>query len=245
MKPALRVTVLALGLGLLAIASPGLSTEHPSLFNGDFSRGSGSLPEGWRTESWVNEPTTSYTWKRAGDGQAGQVEITNLEPNDARWTQSLVLDPGMYLVTAEVRTEGVSSNIGAFISLGDEGIASRDISGDGDWQRVGFLVDVKHHPAKVEVKLRLGGFKNFSTGRAYFRQAGVFMISDVPPGAAPFDLNEIRERWKGNPASVIWLFALLASTTIAGWRLFAGQPMISSSREPRSRTPRARRAPKP
>ena len=147
----------AMVLGVLGIITPAqLNAAQDSVINGNFSAGSGNAPDGWRTESWVHEPTTSYAWVGPRNGEAGEVEVSNLEPNDGRWTQSLVLDPGTYFVSAEIRTEGVSRSAGAFISLADEGIASFDITGDSYWQRVGFYLYVSGRPAKVDVKLRPG-----------------------------------------------------------------------------------------
>lgn len=233
----------AMVLGVLGIITPAqLNAAQDSVINGNFSAGSGNAPDGWRTESWVHEPTTSYAWVGPRNGEAGEVEVSNLEPNDGRWTQSLVLDPGTYFVSAEIRTEGVSRSAGAFISLADEGIASFDITGDSYWQRVGFYLYVSGRPAKVDVKLRLGGYKYLSTGRAYFRNVEILKIDRPPPGASFFDIQQIRGRWRGSSASLVLLLVVLAATTFVGWRLFSGLQVIPTSSGTGPGTSRSRRA---
>ncbi len=242
MKPASRVAAIALILGLLETIAPARLAAAPgTLLNGDFSKGSGGSPEGWRTESWVNRPTTTYTWIKPTDSQSGQVVITSTGPNDARWTQSLVFDPGTYFVSADVRTERVSRAVGASISLADEGVASLDVTGDSGWRTLGFFLHVDGKPEKAELKLRLGGFKNFATGRAYFRDARVDRIDRLPEGALSFDLQELRERWRGGSWPTALVLIGLASATVFGWRLFSGLPVVparwrsnSMSRPPRA-----------
>ena len=54
--------------------------------------------------------------------------VNNLQPNDARWLQTLTLGPGWYYVGAEARTEAVPANAtGASVSLDEDSINSPDL----------------------------------------------------------------------------------------------------------------------
>lgn len=201
------------------------------LANSDFSEVSGNALAIWRTESWLSIPTTSFGWIPPSATHPGEVEIANLELNDARWTQSLLLDPGTYLVSTQVHAQGISTSVGAFISLGDEGVASDDVNGTGGWHRVGFFLQVPDRPMRVEVKLRLGGFQNFAKGQAFFRDARVTRIDSVPSGAALFNLEQIRAPWRGRFWTVIATFAALVISACCGW-LMSAETTSNADAEP-------------
>src|SRR5262249_19238761 len=141
------------------------------LVNSDFSAGSDNQPKAWRSESWIDLPTTQFTWTPPSSGEPGQVEISNQKLNDARWFQSVILEPGLYYAGAEIMTQGIpqSSWAGALVSVGDQGVSSLDVKGNSTWTNRGLYFTVRQPHTQADVKLRIAGFKNFATGAAFFR----------------------------------------------------------------------------
>lgn len=228
---AARLAALALGLVLASARARGAENL---LLNGNLAGGSGNSPDQWRTESWLQRPdATHYRWSREPGGP-GELEIDNLEPNDARYQQTVTLGAGWYHFSAEVRTESVGANAaGAAISIIEDAISSPDLRGTSDWRRLGFYLKVGPHGADVEVACRVGGFSSLNTGRAFFRDLRAVKIVAPAPGAGPlFDLETIRKQAEGKPVGSPWslaaTFIALAAVTALGWRTFA-EPVPQSA----------------
>ena len=60
--------------------------------NGLVSRGAGNLPLGWRSEGWSATAGTTYAWDHTEPGP-GALVVRNPKVNDARWTQSVPVQP--------------------------------------------------------------------------------------------------------------------------------------------------------
>lgn len=225
------------------------------LSNGDFATGSGKAPDNWRTGGWNESPAyTSYDWLHAA-GSEPELVVTNLQPNDARWLQSLSLGPGWYYVGAEARTEGVPPNAsGASVSLDEDSVNSADLHGSADWQRLSLYLKVGAHGADIDVALRLGGFGSLNTGRAFFRNARVVKLDALPANAARiFDLSAVRRSSVappvGKPWTLVAAFILLAGTAVAGWMIYgaddpAPAPVKTQSALSLPRSERRRRKPR-
>src|SRR4030088_1318409 len=72
--------------------------------NGDLSAGTGTAPNDWYALS-SDKKLTTFSWtKTPGDG--GVLNISNVNRNFASWHQALILSPGLYELSAEVRVEG-------------------------------------------------------------------------------------------------------------------------------------------
>lgn len=221
------------------------------LSNPGFSHGAGDSPDDWRTGGWNESPAvTRYDWLHSA-GSEPELIITNIRPNDARWIQSLSLGPGLYYISAEVRTEDVGSGAaGATVSLDEDGIGSSDLRGTTGWNRLGFYLRVGRHGADVEVAMRLGGFSSLNTGRAYFRDASVTKVAVPEPGikAPVFDLSTIRKSLGSPPLGRPWtLAATLAVLTIlvfVGWKMYGSddpEPFVAPRAERRRHEGDARR----
>ena len=201
------------------------------LSNGDFAHGSGKSPDNWRTGGWNESPSvTTYDWLHS-PGSEPELIVNNLQPNDARWIQTLSLGPGWYYVGAEARAEEVPPNAaGAYVSLDEDSINSLVLRGAADWQRLGLYLKVGAHGADVDVALRLGGFGSLNTGRAFFRGARVVKLDALPAGAAPvFDLSAVRRSLVAPPVGKPWTltaaFVLLASAAVAGWKIYGADDL--------------------
>jgi len=239
----------------MASVTEGETPKGPNLLvNGDFATGSGNSPDSWRTGGWYEVPTvTSYDWVHAPGGEP-ELVVNNRQANDARWLQTMTLQPGWYYVGAEVRTEQVpNGSAGASISLDEDSMNSADLHGSAGWQRLGLYLKVGAHGADVDVALRLGGFGSLNTGRAFFRKARVVKLDALPANAAPtFDLSVVRRSLVappvGKPWTLVAVFVLLAGMAVIGWRIYgveAFAPAPVKTPPPRSmpRSERRRRQP--
>lgn len=217
------------------------------LANGDFAHGSGKSPDNWRTGGWNESPSvTTYDWLHS-TGSEPELIVNNLQPNDARWLQTLSLGPGWYYVGAEVRAEDVPLNAaGAYVSLDEDAINSSDLHGPADWRRLGLYLKVGAHGADVDVALRLGGFGSLNAGRAFFRDARVVKLDAPPTGAAPvFDLSAVRRSLVAPPVGRPWTlaaaFVMLAIATVAGWKIYGADDLAPAPTPPPPSLPRNER----
>jgi len=221
------IVTLVIVIAACCVASAQPTAKSNELRNSDFAHGSGNSPDFWRSEAWVSDPSAvEYRWLAPGVNP-GQLEVNNLEPNDARWMQSIALPPGWYHISADVRAENVPADkTGANISLLEDGVMSRDLHGTTDWQRLGFYVKIGGHGADVEVALRVGGFSNLNRGIGYFRNASVDRIDTPAANATPvFDLEAIRKAALpvpiGQPWTLVATFMLLGVVAFLGWRAWS------------------------
>ncbi len=231
----------------LAALALGAEAARNLLANADFSHGAGKSPDDWRTGGWKEAPSvTGYDWLHA-QGSEPELVVTNFQPNDARWVQSLSLGPGWYYVSVEARTEQVPSNeAGASISLDEDGVNSSDLRGTTDWQRIGFYLKVGKHGADIDLALRLGNFGSLNTGRALFRKPSVVKVSAPRAGATPvFDLVAVRRSESAPPVGHLWTlvatFVLLALLALAGWNLYGAGELAPAAPVPRAARRRAER----
>ena len=159
------------------------------LSNGDFSRVSGGMPEGWVTGMWVTSPGASYLEADEKGGLAC-VLVENAAENDARFEQTVSVRPGSTLrLSALVMAEDCGDGIGANLSfLGVYGV-SEDVSDtEGEWRRVELYAGVPSGMREVTVCLRLGFYGSLNTGRCWFADASLEEADTVPVGAAYVDL---------------------------------------------------------
>ena len=188
----LRVVPIFALLCLFAIGGHAKAGDN-ILVNGDLTRGSGNQPDHWKTDAWKNEPSyTTYHWDRA----TNELEISSTKPNDARWAQSVHLDPGWYHFTADIRTEGVGQDPnlgGGCLAILEDGIVSQQLRGTNNWQTMGLYLKVGNSSADLQVACRLGGYASLNTGKVFCRNLQAVKIAAPPANAAPeYDLDQIR-----------------------------------------------------
>lgn len=254
-RPESCVAVLIAALVILAaIVAPPPAARAAAvnlLVNGDLAKGSEHQPDDWRTEAWLNDPDAfSYDWTHPAAGGPGELKVTALKANDARWMQALSLQPGWYHITAEVRTEKVGTQAtGASVSIMEDGIMSADIRGTSGWQPVGLYMKVGGQGADVQIALRVGGFGSLNTGTAYFRNARVEKIAAPPAGAAQvYDLAAIRKAAEplpiGQPITLVAVFVILGVISAYGWWMFGVEEPLRKPTQPNraERRAQARRA---
>lgn len=119
------LVVVALLGALCAACGSGHRTQDNVILNGDLTKGSGSLPDHWKNGAYDNwDQPTIFRWNHTA-GAPGELEISNLKPNDAAWGQTVHLTPGWYHMTVSARAEGVPESH-AGVSLSCESFTSGD-----------------------------------------------------------------------------------------------------------------------
>jgi dolichyl-phosphate-mannose-protein mannosyltransferase len=212
------------------------------LANPDLIKGAGDSPDNWQTEAWQEGPEYStYQWNH-DEGKPGELSVTNIKPNDARWAQSLNLAGGWYHFSADLRAENVAKdNTGVSLSIMEDGITSPDLKGTTKWQKENFYLKVGPKGADLELACRVGGFGSLNTGTGYCRNIRMEMVAAPPAGSqSVFDLDKIRKESAevpiGSPWTLVAAFLFLIGIAIFGWRTF-GQTMAFRSADEQTAKP--------
>jgi Gpi18-like mannosyltransferase len=211
--------------------------------NGDLANGSGSAPNDWYALS-SDKKLTTFSWtKTPGDG--GVLGINNnLNQNFASWHQALILSPGVYEISAEVRVEGAQPlGSGANLAIQTyDGIRliSKHLHGTTEWQRLSFFLREDRWGDTTQLLCQLGiaGFPD--TGNASFRNIKVIALANSPQGRVlGYNLASIRQQYKDQVRQpdtrlylrVIGIAAGLALLALLGFALFAiWQPALMTGR---------------
>jgi hypothetical protein len=225
------------------LCGPGCAWGETNLAkNGDLSAGIGNAPSDWYALS-SDKKLSAFSWtKTPGDG--GVLNISNLNQNFASWHQALMLQPGVYEVSAEVRVEGAQPRgSGANIAVQTyDGIRliSEHLHGASDWRKISFLLKEDRWGDTTQLLCQLGIAGYPDTGRASFRNIKVISVANPPHRRARgYDLRAIREHYKDQllqPGGsgylrVIGILSGLALLVLLGWALFAiWRPAIATGR---------------
>ena len=167
--------------------------------NGDLAAGFDAAPAHWYALSSDRKLSKfSWTYTPAAGGVLG---INNLNPNYSSWHQALILRPGLYEISAEVRVEGAQPRAGgATVAVSAyDGIKfmSEHLHGTTDWKKVSFLLKEDRWGDTTELLCQLGVEGIPDTGRASFRNIKVIAVVGPPPfRARGFDVGSIRARYQ-------------------------------------------------
>ncbi|MDO4564592.1 MAG: glycosyltransferase 87 family protein [Clostridia bacterium] len=154
-------------------------TVSPVLTNPDLTelRNDGT-PIGWSVESYESLYEVSTA--------DGVVTLYSPGENDLRIYQDIEVSGGTgYIISADIRTEGVTSGRGASLSIDNYSIdgcciySYTSLLGDNDWQRVELAFVTNADQTQVRVALRLGGYSEASSGTAEFRNISMVQSSDT------------------------------------------------------------------
>jgi len=241
----MRYLVFAISLLLNAEGLAGIPESKDStnlLANPSFEELSGTLPVGWETDVWDNEPGVTDFAVRDEEAHHGRYSVTiiNHQPNDARLKQTVKVDPDTtYRVSCWVMTRNVASRgKGANVSFHGIPATSRAISGTTDgWQPLELYLKTGAGVKQVELTLGLGGYGAINQGEATFDQVRFEKVTSVPEGVQPIILTSEGEgkfRQSPSPASPPgrFLWILVATSfgimiTAAGyyrWALAGARP---------------------
>ena len=157
---------------------------YNKLMNGSFENGINS-PSDWMWSAWRQSaiPTWDDSNARSGDKS---IRIDATTPNDARWTQSVEVEPNtLYFLSGWIKTENVghteeSVDAGANLCLYDSGHVSEGVFGTNNWAHESILFS-SGSESEVVVGARLGYWSGTTTGTAWFDDIKLEPIVPVDP----------------------------------------------------------------
>ncbi|HWR23897.1 MAG TPA: phospholipid carrier-dependent glycosyltransferase [Feifaniaceae bacterium] len=214
-----RRLVALCALVVILFASPILAQGGDDLlYNSDFSEASAdrALPSGWYYEAWIPESSAAYLEQ---DGRGGRyVVIESLEPNDARVSQLVTVEPDTYYrITCEILADGIEGDAGATVSVTDTYASSEPVfltDGFAPVELVG-----RTGPAQTELvlSLRVGGYGALSSGLAMFRNVSMRVEENPPADAVSFEALDPSEYTGSDSGSLpYFLLIFMAAALVAG-----------------------------
>ena len=111
----------AFALAALMLLMAGALAEENLLTNGDFSALEGGLPAGWSVEQWFMEDGVSALSVDPDGYDGNSAHIQNFSLNDARFAQTVAVEPDtLYRISCVCRASGIGdAGAGATISIKD------------------------------------------------------------------------------------------------------------------------------
>ena len=189
---------IALFLALLCLLSALSAQAENLLDNADFAQldDSGS-PVSWRTDAY-NGGNSQFGVKTLEDG-ATALTILNFDDNDARWVQTVAVEPNTeYVLTCRVlakdcaafrESDGSILKLrGANLSILNTNAYSESVfDTEGEWATLTLYGVTGDKQTTMDVALRLGGYSGDGVGEAWFR--GVTMEArELGEGSVPVSL---------------------------------------------------------
>lgn len=183
------------------------------LLNGSFEDGAfapDADPTAWTRDAWDWSRST-FTWDN-GQTHSGtrSIKITNETANDARWTQTVPVEPNTdYRLSGWIRTEGVahtqeSIDAGANISVFDSPqfrmwTYAGGLFGDNDWTYVSLVFNTGDI-TELTIAPRLGYWYGTTTGAAWFDDLRLEPIHPAAPDMLNPGFEDGPYSPDGNPA---------------------------------------------
>ena len=181
---ALLALMLVFGLGTA------LAEEENLLKNGDFSSDDGDLPEGWRREMWLTDAGVSVLTVDPDGWQGGCVTVTNVDANDARFAQTVAVEPdSVYRLAGMIRARDCDADgYGATLSIENVFVYSEGVYDTaGDWQYVELYGRTGKKQTELTVFARVGGYGQLSKGRASFDDITLVKLDEAPADVTVYD----------------------------------------------------------
>ena len=153
--------------------------------NGDLAAGFDGAPADWYALS-SDKKLSRFSWTYT-PAEGGALGISNLNPNYASWHQALILRPGIYEISAEVRVEGAQPHAGganvAVSTYDGIKLISTHLHGTTGWQKLSFFLKEDRWGDSTELLCQLGAADFPDTGRASFRNIKVIAVAS--PAVSP------------------------------------------------------------
>ena len=184
---AAALVLVAAGVGAIWLLNSPVDEGENLIANGDFeARGGGTLPAGWGVGRWIWDEGVSYL-ALSEDAWSGDssVCIENVEENDARFEQTVEVEPNAYYcISCMVKAEGCQlGRAGAGISIADTFISSQyAYDTDGEWVRLELYGKTASGQNSLTVMCRLGGYSSLNVGKAWFDDVEVVHLAALPAG---------------------------------------------------------------
>jgi hypothetical protein len=158
------------------------------LQNGSFEEGiysPAAEPDNWAWEPWKFSAVPTWDDMQARSGTKS-VSIYAPEANDARWIQTIDVDPDqLYFLSGWIKTDSVAHFdgpvvAGANLSLYGTWTHSAGVFGTQDWTRRSFIFNSGSN-SRIAVGARLGYWSGTATGTAWFDDLTLAPIVPMDP----------------------------------------------------------------
>lgn len=170
-------------LCLLLMLCAGALAQENLLLNPQIDL-TGGEAEGWTADAW--DPSRSTLDVSAEGMEGGCLHIVNYAENDARFVQTVAVEPlSLYRLACYVRAENiVGGDAGANISVENVFSCSQAVfDTDGEWVLTEMYGVTGEEQTQITVYVRLGGYSATATGEAWFDNIVVERVDSVPDGA--------------------------------------------------------------
>ena len=154
------------------------------LQNGDFAElDSEGLPAYWYTDAYfLNSGYSVFGASEGDDVHRHIITIQNIAENDARFAQSVAVEPEtLYRLSGYIRADGVDGIHGANLSI--EGIyafSDECFNTEDEWEYIEYYGETGPEQRSIVVLARLGGYSGVSTGKASFADLSLTKVDSVP-----------------------------------------------------------------
>ncbi len=180
---------------LLALWLPQAALAENLIENPGFEAVSGGIPDIWQLDMWDRSKDVSLLTAEGG-AYAGAycAKVENLSPNDARFTQTVQVEPGaLYRITCRIRAEGVGTDEdGAGISIKDTFASSELVyETQGAWVPVTLYGVAGEDQTAITVMARLGGYGSTNTGTAWFDDFQMEKVDGAPADANVYSFTTL------------------------------------------------------
>ena len=190
-----RLFCILLALLVLLCASAWAEAGENLVVNGDFSQlDAQGLPVGWSREMWVTDEGVSKLYADSNGYAGGCVAVVNADPNDARFAQTLRVEPdSLYRFSCMVRAENCGdAGYGATLSFKDTFSYSESVLDTaGAWKKLTVYGRTGEDQTELTLMLRIGGYGAENSGRAWFDDVEAVKLDAVPEGASVLSLEPV------------------------------------------------------
>ena len=200
-----RLFCILLALSALLCISAWAESGENLVVNGDFSQlDAQGLPVGWSREMWFTDEGVSKLYADSDGYEGGCVAVVNADPNDARFAQTLRVEPdSLYRFSCMVRAEGCGdAAYGATLSFRDTFSYSESVVDTaGAWKEITVYGRTGEDQTELTLMLRIGGYGAENTGRAWFDSVEAVKLDAAPEGASVLPLETVSASGGSSSAS--------------------------------------------
>lgn len=183
---------LLLAIAALMLLLPVVFAEETInlLENADFEiLNEDGLPAGWTTEAYLTR-TGITEFSVTDNAKSGEhaVVIENFDMNDARFAQSVEVEPNStYRLSGWILADDVwDAGHGANLSIGGVYVFSESLyETEGEWVFIETYGRTDSDQTELTVFVRLGGYSGESQGRASFDAISLEQVEKIPDGFSP------------------------------------------------------------
>ncbi|WP_181907424.1 phospholipid carrier-dependent glycosyltransferase [Cohnella lupini] len=193
------------------------------VLNGSFEETTADEPANWLRDAYLAGEENSRLTVVEGDAHAGSrfATIENLQPNDAKWTQTVSVQPEtLYKLSCWVRVGNAGEGAtGANIGVLGIGTTSRDLTTpSGSWELLELVGRTGEEQQQLTVAVRIGGYGSLNAGRADFDDFRLERLDEVPTGSdvVSFDPGVVDQGSAGT------MNVDAPHSAYSGWMIFYG-----------------------